>query len=255
MVGVDRATTTDPGRGPADIPPDPPSRASGVLALLALATVAAALAGPWNPPLNEPVIELPPPALPEEGLPTLPALPPTDLLDRGPVQPWDLTWIGLILLAVIGVWIGYLALRWIRRHPPEPMPGPPDDAGILPGQSLTDASEAPNLPTLRAGVSTADQELRGDRSPADAVIAAWVALEAAAARSGVVRDRAATPTEFTVAVLDRTPADPGATRSLLALYLRARFGGEYMGPRDVAVATGALRALAIGLGPGLADEP
>ena len=255
MVGVDRATTTEPGRAPSDSTPDPPSRASGVVALLTLATVAAALAGPWDPPLNEPAVELPPPDVSPEDLPTFMPFPlPEDLFGPEPVQPWDLTWIGLILLAVIGLWVAYLVLRWIRRHPPEPPPGPPDDAGIVPGQAATDATGIPSLPTLRAGVSTADEELRGGRSPADAVIAAWVALEHAAARSGVVRDRAATPTEFTVAVLDSTPADPEATRSLLTLYLRARFGGEYMGPPDVAAATAALRALAVGLGPSLADE-
>ena len=46
MGGVDRATTTDLGRVPPDAsPPDPPSRASGVVALLTLAAVAATLAG------------------------------------------------------------------------------------------------------------------------------------------------------------------------------------------------------------------
>lgn len=248
MGGVDRATTTDLGPLPPDAsPPDRPRWASGVVALLTLATVAAALAGSWDPSLNEPAVEPPSPEPLPEDFPTLTGLElPADLLDE-PVQPWDLTWIGLILLAVVGLWVGYLALRWIRRHPPEPIPDPPDDAGTQPGGSIADATAAPHLPTLRAGVSTADEELRGGLSPADAVIAAWVALEEAAARSGVRRDRAATPTEFTVAVLDSTPADPGATRSLLALYLRARFGGEHMGPRDVASATDALRALAIGL--------
>ena len=254
MGGVDRATTTDLGRVPPDAsPPDPPSRASGVVALLTLAAVAATLAGSWDPPMDEPVIELPPPGPLPEDLPTPRVFELPEEMFGGPVRPWDLTWIGLILLAVVVLWVAYLGLRWLRRHPLEPIPEAPDDAGTQPGESMTDATAAPHLPTLRAGVSTADEELRLARSPADAVIAAWVALEEAAARSGVVRDRAATPTEFTVAVLDSTPADPGATRSLLTLYLRARFGGEYMGPRDVALATEALRALAIGLGPRAAE--
>ena len=66
--------------------------------------------------------------------------------------------------------------------------------------------------------------------PGDAVIAAWVALEASAERSGLVRDRAQTATEFTVEVLDATRADPGATRALLDLYLAARYSEHVLTP-------------------------
>lgn len=234
---------------PGSRPPDAPSRAPGAVALLALATLAAALAGPWNPPLSNRDL------MPEELLPTeVPTVPPPaavgelENLDPMQVRPWDLTWLGLILLAVLILWLSYLAIWWLRRHPLRRPPGPPDDGGILPGHAMTDQTVAPSLPVLREGISAAGDELLGGRSPVDGVIAAWVALEAAAARSGVVRHPASTPTEFTVAVLDATPADPAATRSLLALYLRARFGAEHMSEQDVATATDALRTLAAGLG-------
>ena len=256
MGGVDRATTTDPGVPTSGSPPDPPGRATGIVALLALATIAATLAGPWNPPLSNRDL------MPDELLPTdVPTVPPPvefpwwEELEPPSARPWELTWLGLVLLAVLLFWIGYLAIWWLRRHPLRRLPGPPDDGGVLPGQGMTDQTVPPSLPVLREGISTAGDELLGARSPVDAVIAAWVALETAAARSGVVRDPASTPTEFTVAVLDSTPADPAATRSLLALYLRARFGGEYMTERDVAVATDALRALASGLGVDAGEHP
>jgi hypothetical protein len=229
--------------------PDAPNRAPGAVALLALATLAAALSGPWNPPLSNRDL------MPEELLPTeVPTVPPPaavgelDNLDPMQVRPWDLTWLGLILLAVLILWLSYLAIWWLRRHPLRRLPGPPDDGGILPGHAMTDQTVAPSLPVLREGISAAGDELLGGRSPVDGVIAAWVALEAGAARSGVVRHPASTPTEFTVAVLDSTPADPAATRSLLALYLRARFGAEHMTEQDVATAAAALRTLAAGLG-------
>src|SRR5665647_2249174 len=129
--------------------------------------------------------------------------------------------------------------------PPMPTPSGPDDAGIEQGDAYTGPGVAlPNLPTLREGVVEANLQLRRFVRPTDAVIAAWVRLEKAAARSGVLRDPAATPTEFTVKVLDRAPVDPEATRTLLGLYLRARFGGEQMTADDVTAALAGLAALA-----------
>ena len=49
-------------------------------------------------------------------------------------------------------------------------------------------------------------------------------------------------------MLDAAPVDPQATRTLLDLYLRARFGAERMTADDVAAAVGALTVLALGLG-------
>ena len=224
------------------------------MALLALAVLATTLAGPWRPDFREAVPDLAPPPVSSGASATPP--PPDPLLEyvQGlDIQPWDLTWVGiaLIVLAVAGV--GLLVVRWIRRLSLPPIEvGPPDDAGISSGLAVAVPGLLADLPTLREGVADADWELRSHRRPADAVVAAWVRLEAAAARSGVVRDRAATPTEFTVSVLDRTPADPNATQELLRLYLRARFSEDLMTADDVAAAIAALRTLAAGLGE---DDP
>jgi hypothetical protein len=244
MATVDRPSVTEPGQRAADEPrADRSSRLAGVVGLITVVIVAGALAGPWDPPVRHGTVDR-----------IHPSMPPVTPLEPIPVgstelQPWDLTWLGASLGVVLMGWVLFLVLRWLKRHPAPTEPEGPDDGGI----ELDDAfagpgTVVPNLPKLREGVAQAGDELRGLVRPCDAVIAAWVRLEAAAAHSGVVRDRASTPTEFTLEVLDAAPVDPQATRTLLDLYLRARFGGELMGPDDVASAITALALLALGLG-------
>ncbi len=241
-----------PGRPERQGPADPPSRLAGVIALLVVAVLGAALAGPWEPPTRtESLIPWDPPdpvaVRPPQQAP--PELRLADLAGRGDVQPWDLTWLGVGLLAVLVAWIAYLVVRWLRRHPVELPPESPDDAGLDSGGTLRGPGVSlPDLPALRAAVAGADLLVRRRVPPTEAVVAAWVHLEDAAGRSGVPRRRTQTPTEFTVDVLDRTPVDPAATRALLALYLRARFGDDPMTSRDVATALAALTTLAEGLG-------
>jgi len=261
-------TPTPPAGGAAPRPwvdDDPPEVAPGAAArrtalavgAAVVAVVAAALAGPWDPPVRgESLLPWTPPSPVPVSIP--PQIPPElqlrEALD-GEVQPWDLTWLGLVLAAVLLLWIVLLVGRWLRRHPVLPPPEAPDDAGVDSGDVLSGPGVVqPDLPALREAVAGADLLVRRHVRPSDAVIAAWVHLEQAAARSGVPRDPAQTPTEFTVAVLDRTPVDPAATRTLLDLYLRARFGGERMAHDDVAAAVAALGRLAEGLGQPEAAE-
>ncbi|AYY14104.1 DUF4129 domain-containing protein [Actinobacteria bacterium YIM 96077] len=131
----------------------------------------------------------------------------------------DLSVIGqilTILLVVLGavVLIAILRrlrrLRTARRHSVV-VGGDPD---VLP-----DHSEE-----LRDAVETASEALTHHRhTGSDAVIAAWSALESAAAESGVARDPAQTPSEFTAHLLQRHHADAAATTRLRDLYHRARF--------------------------------
>ncbi len=232
------------------VPSGPPRRVATVVGLALVAVLAAALAGPWDPPTrSESLLPWTPPT--PVPMPVQPPAPELQLrqADYLDVEPWDLTWLGLVLLAVVLGWVVFLVARWVRRHPVQLPPEAPDDAGLDPGGMLSGPGvRQPDLPTLLEGVSGADLLVRRRVPASDAVIAAWVHLEQAAARSGVPRDQAQTATEFTVAVLDRTPVDPAATRTLLDLYLRARFGGERMAAADVATAVTALRRLADGLG-------
>ena len=250
MDDVDRATWTGTaGRGdtPAVASPRAAARRGvAVVLLVATAVVGGALAGPWDPVLRS---EGPQEPLPQPSL-TPPPPPPDPLVEslrEMDVRPWDLTGLAQVLAAAVLLGLLYLVVRWLRALPPPRVEVPGDPGDVVPGEITDDAGVLPDLPALREGVEGADAHLRAQVPPADAVIAAWVALEEGAAGSGIVRDPASTPTEFTVTVLDRAPVDPAATRTLLALYLRARFGEEAMTAADVAAATAAVRTLAAGL--------
>lgn len=236
---MDGATTAARGTDSAE------RRGTVVVLLVALAIVAAALAGPFDPSPREVVEPVPPP---EQALPTLPVMGDQDLffeeLDDD-IEPLDLTWVGVVLgLAVVAL-LAVLAVRWaqrralFRRGTDEPEDTDVDAAGLGPAPDVE-----PHVPTVREGVDDAVAHLAREGVPRDVVIAAWVALEDAAGRSGVLREPAQTPTEFTLVVLDRTPADRDATRSLLDLYLRARFGEDLLGADDVARAAAAADDLA-----------
>lgn len=262
---MNRATSTGPARGgrPSPLPADDgaprdgadplgPGRATLVVVLVVVAVVLTALAGPFSPTFADrgPVaaeLDLPTPT-PEPVLED----PFADLLEQTePVDPVDLRWLAAALLVLVVAVVTWslvrlaLRLRLRLRGRGEPDPGDVAGAGVLGAPDVE-----PDLPTLREGVDDAGRHLDRHVEPQDAVIAAWVALEDAASRTGVVRDPAQTPTEFTLEVLDRTPADRTATRTLLDLYLRARFGGEPVGPADVVRAAKAVDVLARSLADG-----
>ncbi|MBO1751061.1 DUF4129 domain-containing protein [Actinotalea sp. BY-33] len=259
MGRTTRAGTEGP-RGPDPVgepppvrsrPDGPPPRGVAAVLLVGVAVVAGALAGPWEltfrsrgAPVEQPLPEAVQPPVPS---PT--ADPFLRELERLDVEPWDLRWLAGVVLTLVFLGVAFLVLQWWRRRlPGRSEPGPPDPADVAALGVVAVGSDAePDLPALRDGVAGAGARLRVLQNPGDAVIAAWVALEEAAARSGVPRAPSSTPTEFTVTVLDRTAVDPGATRALLALYLRARFGGQRLGPEDVAAATAAITTLGAGL--------
>ncbi len=81
-------------------------------------------------------------------------------------------------------------------------------------------------PNQVARAVTEAQELlaRPGGTPGDAIIEAWLIVERATAHGRAPHE---TPTEFTVAVLEREDADPDALRRLLKLYQRARFAPRH----------------------------
>ncbi|UZN03147.1 DUF4129 domain-containing protein [Cellulomonas sp. S1-8] len=173
-----------------------------------------------------------------------------------PSLPFSVAWLVrvvqfLVVLAVLtalALLLRHATRGWRldRREDDEDDIAPGDDAG----DELSDTAVA----ALRDGVREATRALEDDVPPGDAVIGAWVAVETAAARTGVVRDRAQTASEFAVRVLDATRADPAATRELLALYLAARFGAQGVDVDDVRRARDLLRVVGQGLVP-RADAP
>ncbi len=100
------------------------------------------------------------------------------------------------------------------------------------------------LHSLQRGVVEAERRLLGGGDPTNAIIAAWLALEEAAAGSGVRREPSQTPTEFTVAVVDGAGVEAAPVRELLRLYHRARFSVVGSPPEDLAAARRWLKELA-----------
>lgn len=101
-----------------------------------------------------------------------------------------------------------------------------------PGAELMLSGARKALATLRE---------RPSGPPSDAVVAAWLDLEEAAASSGAPRQDHETPTEFTGALLTRYEVDVEAASTLRRLYQRARFGEPgRVTERDAASAVAAL---------------
>ncbi|MDN5770765.1 MAG: DUF4129 domain-containing protein [Microlunatus sp.] len=175
---------------------------------------------------------------------TPPAQPPTDPRlpsEAGPLQQWIgvalAVLLGLLLLAAV-VWLA----RWLWRRRPRRavvVESKPDTTpeGVV--------SADPDLPTLARGAEEAERILAQIGGvPRDLVLRCWLALEEAAARSGVPRRPSASPTEFTATVLRSTEADHGSIEQLLRLYHRARFSQHPVTDDDVRLARGAVVSLA-----------
>ena len=151
-----------------------------------------------------------------------------------------------VVILVVGTLLAALVLRTLR--PPRDDARRRDERGRPLPPDLDEGNDAV-LAALRRAAKESSGRLAGaeHRQARDAVVAAWLALEQAAARGGTRRDPAQTPTEFTVALLRRHAADEAATAELLALYHRARFGSAPL-PEDAAPrAAAALETIAADL--------
>ncbi len=208
-------------------------------AVLVLAVAGAAVGGPWrlqSRSLLRPSSDGEPLALPTPPEPSGMFTPPP----RGDRQAMDLSW--LLPLAVVLAAVAVVALSWwlFRRY--QQTAQERRRARDVRGSLVLPTT--PEVPILRQGVEAAQRSLDEIADPNNAVVAAWLALEDAAASSGVPRRPAETPTEFTVDVLRSTRADQAATRELLGLYHRARFSAAGVSRTDVNAASRCLAALA-----------
>jgi len=222
-------------------------RAAVVAGVLVVLTVlGAALAGPWLPRTRPDVqftlgidFPTPTPRPQETGPGNL-----DDLAGEGSVAAWVkvvLVVVGLVLLVLLSTAAVRAARRWLSAHTPPEVDR--TEAGEVVRGDLVDLAR----PALAEGVEAAVDALDRDVPPGDAVVAAWVALEEAAERSGVLREPAQTATEFTLELLDATEADATASRTLLDLYLAARFSGHPITSDDVVRARASLAALGAGV--------
>ena len=139
----------------------------------------------------------------------------------------------MLAVAAVGWWLW----QRYRRTAVASRPGDPLATSLM-------LEIPPDVPLLRQGVQAAQRSLDEIADPNNAIVAAWLALEEAASSSGVPREPAQTPTEFTVAVLAETAADPQATQDLLRLYHRARFSSAGVGAAEVVQASNCLAILA-----------
>ncbi|MDD9205885.1 DUF4129 domain-containing protein [Georgenia sp. 10Sc9-8] len=219
--------------------------AAAVVAVLLLAVLAAATTGPWE--LGSPTPDLTTPAPAEDARtpapdPAEPPTTPTEVDGTRGLLRVALTVVGAVTLAVLIralVLLARRALVW-RTAPPQP-PGHQVPGG-------TEEDDSPELPVLRRGVAQAQEALDQHPDPHDAVVAAWLAVEHAAADAGRPRRPEQTSTELATEVLDATSADPAAVRELLGLYHRARYArgpSGRMTATDVARAHRCLGALAV----------
>ncbi|WP_277210348.1 DUF4129 domain-containing protein [Isoptericola croceus] len=218
-----------------------------LLTLTSLVVLGAATTTPWHLTLPAPLLEIALGRPPEPA--ETPSPPPAPASEPAPRETDDTLLTILLLLALVAalllLWTAgrkvLAALRDTHADPPEP------DTLDTGAELTTAAAPTVPLPELADAVTRALAHLDGAASPGDAVVAAWVALEDAAAEHGTTRHPAQTPTEFTQDVLDATPAPPAHVATLRALYQRARFTTHPTGDDDVATARDALTRIAASL--------
>jgi hypothetical protein len=177
----------------------------------------------------------PPPQCPYE--PETPAL-------VGSIAAVGLGILLLVMVLLFGfsviVTLGAIRIRLRRRvragvRADEVVPVPSDDP-LRPARTAA----------MRRAARQALAQLRGRTGgdPGDAVVAAWLVLEEAAAEAGSAREAHQTPTEFASSVLARHDLDIEALDRLRGLYQRARFGtGSMVTEADVAAAAEALETI------------
>ncbi len=217
-------------------------RALAALVLITLVVLGAATATPWRTRAPQGLLDAAPGLLPEVSPPPTPsATQEAEPLGAGETTDPALVLLVALLLvvAVVLALVGRRILAALRAAEPPPEPDTTDV-----GRALADATPAVTVDELQDAVTLALRRLDQAATPHDAVVAAWVSLEEAAAHHGTQRDPAQTPTEFTVTLLHDTPAPPEPVTTLRRLYHHARFTDRPVEAAQVSAARDALEAIA-----------
>jgi hypothetical protein len=148
-----------------------------------------------------------------------------------------------IVVAIVVVIVCALLWRWLAGRPSRAATSRDSIAVEATSEVPAEPEPTPDMPALRTGIELALQLLDEQRDPADAIVRAWLGLQETAEQSGIVRQPAETPTEFTSRILSRAFADDLAVRTLLRLYLRTRFGDHPATDDDVTAVRSALQEL------------
>jgi Domain of unknown function (DUF4129) len=156
--------------------------------------------------------------------------------------PWG-TVVAWIVVGLLVVALALLLWRWWTGRPSRASTERHGTAVAAVSQVPAVPEPEPDAPALLTGLELALRVLDEQRDPADAIVRAWLGLQEAAQESGIVRQPAETPTEFTSRIMSRAIADDRPVRTLLRLYLRTRFGDHPVTDNDVAAVRAALEEL------------
>ncbi len=104
------------------------------------------------------------------------------------------------------------------------------------------------LPEVKQRQLTVDMDAAlaalGAGNPRNAIVACWMQLESDAAKVGLERMTAETPTEYVERVVGVSSIDPAPIKELAALYREARFSVHQLGDHDRSRAVSALHRVA-----------
>lgn len=161
--------------------------------------------------------------------PAVPALPTTTTLTPrpfgtasgeplGPLSPFvallvQITAV-LVILVVLGVIISLIGSVWRRPQ-------------FVTRQSAEFVS--PDAPEVLLASAEERLALLSEGEPRNAIVAAWLSLEAAASAAGLPREPSETSTEYTTRVLRTWDIDPRPLADLAGLYREARFSRHPLG--------------------------
>lgn len=227
-----------------------------VLAVLGARAATGVGAGPDPGPAVVVGVDVPQPSV---SWPGMPAVQPPDTEQESSSDRTPLLVVAVLALLGLAMLVGSVLWRFLRAvlaRQPAVRAGAhvlrrfldallAHPSAVRAAASSTPIAVATPEIDVAAAVRAAERELReqADGSPADAIIAAWLALEDAAAGAGVLRAPHQTPTEFTMDVLAASKVDAAALAELRRCYQRARFGTVPATERDVATAMAALRRI------------
>lgn len=110
-------------------------------------------------------------------------------------------------------------------------------------------------PDVMLAAARQGEELLATGTPANAVVAAWVALEDAVRSAGIGEDRSRTSAELVTSVLRRFDVDAEALDRLGALYREARFSRHEIGEDLRSQARAALQQVQSDIARGRAPRP
>lgn len=176
------------------------------------------------------------------GAPRAPERPPAGAIERpgesprpsAPAPPDDVLVYLAAAVAVMAVLMVLSAVLARRRRPPEPEPVVPESRAVPPGPE-------PLVVAAERGLAAVEDL---SRSPREAIIACYVAMEKALAEApGAAPRDSDTPSEVLARAVENRTVQAGGAAQLVAVFAEARFSTHTMTEHHREVAEHALRAV------------